>query len=248
MSFKRLQIRYQTARSLPAPYAYFYTLTAHPIASNALQIDLAITYPDRDYIDDDELIAEGFTRDDDFSWKGQLPKAWLDIVTNLVSKTRLQPIDEDTLAEEDDFWDMTIEDGGRPKPGKPANVDDWSYLVQELMQAAYESLGRERPFELTYLNLSSQQGDQEVHLTASFAERTVKVLNRQNRREHAQTLPWATLQQLMRKVYEHEFSPDDALPKRPRHEGRWLNLGSEEWYDISNLRTLTKALQEVCDT
>lgn len=245
MSFKRLQIRYQTARSLPAPYAYFYTLTTHPVASTALQIDLAITYPDRDDIDDDELIAEGFTRDDDFSWSGRLPKAWLDSMTNLIAKTRLQPLDEDSLDDDDDFWDMTIEADGGTKQGMPANADDWHYLIQELVQATYEATGRERPFELIYLNLSSQQGDQEVQLTASFAERTVSILNRQNRRERTQTLPWASLQRIMSKVYEHDFKPEQAQLNRPKRDGHWLNLGSEEWYDVSGLRALTKTLNEL---
>ncbi|MBD2754341.1 hypothetical protein [Spirosoma validum] len=245
MSFKRLQIRFQTARSLPAPYSYFYTLAVQPVANNALQIDLAITYPDRDDIDDDELIAEGYTRDDDFSWSGKLPKAWLDTVANLTAKTRLQPLEEDTLAEDDDFWAMTIEANGNTKQGNPTNADDWQYLIQELIQAAYESIGRERPFELTYLNLNPQQEDYEVHLTASFAERSVNVLIRQNRRERSQTLPWSTLQQLMSRVYEHDFSPDDTQLKRPKRDGRWLNLGGEEWYDVSNLRALTKLFQDL---
>lgn len=245
MSFNRLQIRYQTARSLPAPYAYFYTLAIRPVANNTLQVDLAITYPDRDDIDDDELIAEGYTRDDDFSWSGRLPKAWLDTVVNLVAKTRLQPLEEDTLAEDDDFWDMTIEANGNTKQGHPTNADDWQYLIHELIQASYESINRERPFELTYLSLNPQQGDYEVQLTASFAERSIKTSVRQNRRERSQTLPWSMLQQVMSKVYEQDFSPDDTVFKRPKRDGRWLNLGGEEWYDVSNLRALTKLLQNL---
>lgn len=245
MSFKHLLIRYQTARSLPAPYSYFYTLTAQPVAGNALQVDLAITYPDRDDIDDDELIAEGFTRDDDFSWSGRLPKAWLESVTNLLSQTRLQPLDEDRLGEDDDFWNMTTEVDGSRKQGKPTKADDWQYLVQELMQAAYESIGRERPFELTYLNLTSQKGDQEVHLTASFAERTVHVSRIQNRRERTQTLPWESLQRIMSKVYEHDFASGEAQPRRPKRDGHWLNLGGDEWYDVRDFRTLTNVLNEL---
>ena len=245
MSFNRLQIRYQTARSLPAPYAYFYTLMAQPAASNAIRINLAITYPDRNDIDDDELIAEGFTRDDDFSWSGQLPKAWLETITKLIAKTRLQPLDEDKLAEDDDFWDLTIEASDDSKQGKPANANDWQYLVQELMQAAYESTGRERPFELTYLNLGNQPGDRELRLTGSFAERTVEVQSIQNSRERTQTLPWTTLQQVMRKVYEHDFDPEEAQFNRPKRDGHWLNLGGEEWYDLRQVRALTKLLGEL---
>ena len=246
MSFKSLQIRYQTARSLPAPYAYFYTLTARPVASNGLQVDLAITYPDRDDIDDDELIAEGFTRDDDFSWSGKLPKPWLDTVTNLTGKTRLQPLDEELLGEDDDFWDITLEtDQTGSQQGIPKNADEWHYLVQELMQAAYESIGRERPFELTYIDLSNRQRDAELQLTASFAERTVTLRTREDRREQSRTLPWSTLQKVMSQVYEHDFDPDETQLKRPTRSGQWLNLGTDEWYDVSQFRALTKKLESL---
>ena len=239
MSVKSIQIRYQTARSLPGPYAYFYTLTCKPVASNALQVDLAIIYPDRDDIDDDELIAEGFTRDDDYSWSGRLPRTWLDVVINLINKTRLHPLNEDALGENDDFWDFAIETDGAPlKQGVPKNADDWQYLVQELIQGTYESIGRERPFTLTYVDASSRQGDVELHLTAAFAERTVKLVRIQDRNERTQTLPWSTLQQVMSQVYEHDFPPEDAQLKRPKRDGKWLNLGTEEWYDVSGLRKL----------
>ena len=159
MSFHRLQIRYQTARSLPAPYAYFYTLTAQPTGSGSLQVDLAVTYPDRDDIDDDELIAEGFTREDDLSWSGRLPKPWVDAMTDLSRKTRLQPLDEDALGEDDDFWEITLEaSSNEKKQGVPKNANEWHYTVQELMQAVYERLNREHPFELIYSTIPCQGG------------------------------------------------------------------------------------------
>ena len=244
MSFKNLHIRYQTARSLPAPYAYFYTLGLKPVANNALQVDLAITYPDRDDIDDDELIAEGYTRDDDFSWSGQLPKAWLETVANLAGKTRLHPLNEDELDENDDFWDITIDlEGGGRKQGKPAKPDDWQYTIQELIQAAYEALGRERPFELTYLNLNGRQSNFELRLTASFAKRTVSVVTSEDQKEQTKSLPWSTLQHVMSSVYNHDYDPDEAQLKRPQRDGHWLNLGTEEWYDVSNFPAMTKALK-----
>lgn len=244
MPFKRLQIRYQTARSLPAPYAYFYTLTARPVSGNGLQVDLAITYPDRNDIDDDELIAEGFTRDDDFAWSGELPKAWLETLSNLVNKTQLRPLNEEALDEDDDFWDITVESNQTDsQQGIPKNADEWHYLVQELMQAAYESVGRERPFELTYLYLGQRQPDAELRLTASFTDRSVTLFTREDKREHSRTLPWSSLQKLMSQVYEHDFNPDNTLYKRPNRSGQWLNLGTDEWYDVSRFRMLTKTLE-----
>lgn len=240
MSFSNLRIRYQTARSLPAPYAYFYTLTAKPTGSE-LQTDLAITYPDRDDIDDDELLAEGFTRDDDFSWSGRLPNAWLRAFADVAGKTRLQPLDEEQLGEEDDFWELTL-DGGQP--GKPANADDWQYLIQELIQAAYEADQRERPFELTFLDNSGHGPAHEFVLTASFANRTVVVRDR-SQRSNSRTLPWPTLQRVMSLVYSVDFDPDTTLDRRPKTTGQWLNLGSDDWYNISGFRDLMVMLKNL---
>ncbi len=246
MSFQRLQIRYQTARSLPAPYAYFYTLTAQPVANGEVQIDLAITYPDRDDIDDDELIAEGFTREDDLTWSGRMPKPWAETITSLTRATRLQPLDEEALGEDDDFWEITIEnDNGAKKQGSPPKADDWQYTVQELIQAVYERMNRERPFELTYIDNAAGSATQERRITASFADRSIRLLSLQDRREQSRTLPWSTLQPIMNQVYEHDFNPDEAQQKRPSRSGQWLNLGTEEWYDISKLKSLNRFLTDL---
>ncbi len=238
MSFANLLIRYQTARSLPAPYAYFYTLTAKPVGSD-VQIDLTITYPDRDDIDDDELIAEGFTRDDDFSWSGRLPKAWLRALANIADKTRLQPVDEEQLGEEDDFWEITI-DG--EKTGKPHNADDWQYIVQELIQATYEADNRERPFALTLLHNDGRGAGRELLLTASFAHRTVTI---RDQRDGSRTLPWSTLQRVMSTVYSVDFDPETTLDRRPKTTGQWLNLGTDDWYEVSSFRDLIKLIENL---
>ena len=235
MPFANLKIRYQTARSLPAPYAYFYTLTAK-LTGSEVQIDLAITYPDRDDIDDDELMAEGFTRNDDFSWSGRLPNAWLRAFGDVADKTRLQPVDEEQLGEDDDFWDISL-DGSQA--GKPTNADDWQYLIQELIQATYEADKRERPFELTFLD--SRGPGRELVLTASFVDRTVIIRDRSHR-DGARTLPWSTLQRVMSTVYSVDFDPDTTLDRRPKTTGQWLNLGTDDWYEVGKFQTITKLL------
>lgn len=242
MSFKTLQIRYQTARSLPAPYAFFYTLTLTPLVGE-LGVDLALTYPDRDDIDDDELLADGFTRDDDLTWAGRLPQTWRQTIMTLADKTRLQSVDESLLGEEDEFWDVRIEPANGPaKQGRPEQTDDWQYVVQELIQAIYELAGRERPFDLIYVQVGGPAGPAEVRLTASFANRTVQVLTKQNQQERTRTLPWSTLQHVMSAVYAPDYDPEEAQLRRPKQPGHWLNLGTEEWYDIGTFTEVIKVL------
>lgn len=243
MSFKHLQIRYQTARSLPAPYAYFYTLTARPTANGSLDIDFSITFPDRDDIDDDELMAEGYTRDDDFGWAGRLPNAWQRALTDLVDKTRLRPLVEDDLHEDDPFLELTIAlPNGQQAQGTPrGNVDDWLYLVQELMQAAYEAGGREAAFMLHFLDTDGSS-PLEIDLIASFAERSIQVKRIQKPNEQQKTIPWSRLSSIMEEVYRHDY-PDEPLLKRPRQAGQWLNLGADEWYNISAFKSLITMLR-----
>ncbi len=245
MSLKTLQVRYQTARSLPAPYAYFYTLVLTPLVGE-LGVDLTLTYPDREDMDEEELLADGFTPDDDLTWAGRLPQTWRQTMLTLADKARLKPDDEDQLSEDDEFWSVRIETLNAPtRQGRPQHTDDWQYVVQELIQAIYERAGRERPFELTYLQVSSSAAVQETRLTASFASRTVQVFTRHNQQERTRTLPWATLQRMMSAVYAPDYDPEVAQLKRPKETGHWLNLGTEEWYDIEEFSDVISVLQTV---
>ncbi len=243
MSLKTLQIRYQTARSLPAPYAYFYTLTLTLLVGE-LGVDLALVYHDREDMDEEELLADGFTPDDDLAWTGRLPQAWRQTMLTLADKARLKPVAEDQLSEDDEFWSVRIETPNAPtRQGRPQHTDDWQYVVQELIQAIYERAGRERPFELTYLKIRSSAEVLETRLTASFASRTVQVFTSHNKEERTRTLPWSTLQRVMGAVYAPDYDPEKARPKRPKEAGHWLSLGTDEWYNISDFPDVTSTLQ-----
>ncbi len=244
--FRTLQIRYQSARLLPAPYANFYTLTAQPMATGVVDIDFQITFPDRDELDDDELLAEGYTRDDDFAWKGRLPDTWRTALSQLADQTQLRPFEEDQLDEHDDFFEITLVDGnGANRKGQPRNAEDWAYLAQELIQAAYEAGGREAAFDLHFMDLTDPKGDREVNLSASFAARNVQAELIQGRSERRKTLPWAELHRIMQVIYAVDFDPEMALLKRPRHDGQFLNLGSDEWYDTQPFPQIGRLFREL---
>lgn len=233
-ALKSLQIRYQTALITPAPYAHFYTLSARPAFKEFLHTDFSITYPDREDLDEEDLIGEGFTLNDDFSWSGRLSKDWLNVVESLAIKTRLQPFDEESLPDNEDFFEITLDTtDGNTRKGSPADRDTWTYLLQELMQAIYEVGGKERPFELTYLNRQKNE-ETELKLTASFADRSIKAESAKNRRTRSRSIPWSELQSIMGTVYEVEYEPEEALYEYPDRSGQYLNLGGDEWYDIGD--------------
>ncbi len=242
MSFNTLQIRYQTAAIMPGPFAHFYTLTLTPTPQQTLQTAITIDYPDREELDDEDIIGEGFTLDDNFAWQGTLPQTWLDAVTPLAANPKLKPLHEDELGENDDFFDITLEATGKPEQsGTPVDRDAWQYLAQELIQATYEAAGRELPFELIYLD-NTQVSTGELRLTASFAQRTLTVETRSGNGAPSQSrmLPWGELQRIMSRVYSAEYNPDEALLNRPKQDGRFLNMGNDEWYNISDQPALHK--------
>ncbi|WP_229367841.1 hypothetical protein [Fibrisoma limi] len=244
MPFKNLTIRYQTARSLPAPYAHFYTLSARTAFNEYLQVDFSITYLDRESVDEDELIAEGYTPNDDFSWSGRLGTTWQQAVANLADQTALDPLVEDQLGEDEDFFEMKLETEAGIESGTPRNGDDWTYLAQELIQAAYEAGGREQAFELTFLD-ASREADTELFMRASFVERNVKIDLAQNRRRTSKTLPWSELQRIMGTVYKADYEAHEPLTQRPKRNGQWLNLGGEEWYDVSDETTIVDLFRKL---
>lgn len=243
MSFKNLQLRYQTAAIMPGPFAHFYTLTLSPAAQNTLQTAISIDYPDREELDEEDIIGEGFTLDDNFDWSGRLPQTWLDRVTAQVKKTRLMPFHEDDLGENDDFFELTLETAEeKTSQGQPADRDSWQYLAQELIQATYEAAGREHPFALTYLDLT-QVSNTELRLTASFEKRTLTVETSAG--TQPRPLPWDELQRIMSQVYSADYNPEEAILVRPKQDGRFLNLGNEEWYNISDQPALHKLFRNL---
>ena len=211
---------------MPPPFTHFYTLTAEPLPDGAVGVTYSITYTDRDDLDPDELVAEGFTGDDDFDWRGQLPAVWQAPLADLLGATRLQPLLADKLPDNRDFFELTV--GPDQQSGQPANQSDWQYLAQELIQAIYEAAGRERPFELTYLEVQ-RAATVETRLIASFARREVTLRTG----GQTSTLPWADLQPLMQDVFGVQYLYEEALPKPPKREGQYLNLGDENWFDLS---------------
>lgn len=243
MSFVLLHIRFQSAGMIPAPYTHFYELTARPAAGlTGLQVDFSITYTDREELDEEDLIGEGFTLTDDFAWSGQLGAAWVPVVHKITSDTKLEPFDETRLGEKDDFLEVTIDTGfDDPEVGTPADAESFQYAIQELIQAIYEASGREKPFELSYLSYQ-RSGDSEVHLQAQFATRTVLLITVQNREEQNRTLPWEQLRTLMSVVFAHDYIPGEGTPKPPKRDGHYLDVGGDEWYDIGTFDEVHETL------
>ncbi len=219
-------IRFQTAGVVPAPYANFQTIKLNLISEDDLSLDFSIKYTDREDLDEDEIIDEGFTLDDDFSWKGAVPANWIKEFNAIYSTSKI--IRQREEKEFEDFVEIEIEEDDKRVTVYPVDKERWVYFLQEFMQAILETSGRELPFELTYLDYDAEPKS-EVALKASFADKTFTMS--QNGGPLKQ-LDWGFLQKVMDTVYRAEFIYDNASEKKPTKKGKYLYIGDQLWYEL----------------
>ncbi|GGM92776.1 hypothetical protein GCM10010967_27450 [Dyadobacter beijingensis] len=230
-------IRYQTATVVPAPFAHFYTLKLDIQNADDLRVDFEIIYNDREELTDDEIFDEGFTKEDDYKWKGSLPAVWISEFKEIfVSSKTIRRRDE---SEYEDFIEIELEENGKYVTIYPVDKERWSYFLQEMMQAIFETGGREKPFELTYLDIYSD-GKTTIDLKASFSKKEFTLVKNS---EAPRQLQWEQLQKIMDTVYKAEFVPDNATETRPTKRGKYLTAGDGLWYKMGEavLETTSKS-------
>ncbi len=227
--FRQLTIHFETSAQLPPPYSYQYALTLTPVAE-LLQVDLKLTYTHRDELDADEIEAEGFTDNDDYHWKGELDKVWRGELEKLLAKTRLSG--GIMLDDEQDF--LTLEwQTEKLQRGQPENLSDWHYFAQELLQATFETSGKERAFELHILDVTAQ-GTVEAIVTASFRTRSAQIKRVvDGGKSSLRFYPWQELPHLMEVLYAPNWLTDNAAAQKPKRNGLYFNPGDELWYEYN---------------
>lgn len=220
-------IYFETSAQLPPPYSYRYVLKLKP-SFQFFHADLQLAYTHRDELDADEIEAEGFGENDDYQWRGNLEKVWRDTVEKLLARTQIEAVNE-----WDDDSDMLLlewEQKDKTHKGQPNNLEEWLYLAQELVQAVYETAGRERAFELSVLDIQPQSTVQAT-LTGSFKTRTAQIKQVVNGKSSVKFYPWEQLSPLMEALYAPDWFAEKAQPDKPKRAGLYLNPGDGLWYE-----------------
>ncbi|PWJ59038.1 hypothetical protein CLV98_103411 [Dyadobacter jejuensis] len=218
-------VRFQTAPAIPAPFSHYDSLKLDIRSENDLFIDFSIKYLGREELTEDEIYNEGFTMDDDFSWKGKIPPVWIEEFQDIfVSSKMIRRREENEF---EDFVEIELEEDHKYVTIYPVDRERWAYFLQEFMQAIVEVAGKEKPFELTYMNI----GDEEVSvdLTASFASKSFYIKNSLGREEE---LPWEQLKRILDIIYSAEFLYEEASDSKPRKKGSYLTAGDGLWYQL----------------
>lgn len=219
----------------PPPYSYGYRLTAN-IKEDGIDIDFVLSYTDRDEVDEEEILAEGFTLNDDFSFKGVLPASWK---ASLLS--RLEHASWITGSQENSFLFFRIvsQETKKPLEGYPSDFETWEYFLQEMVQAIFEAGKKERPLEVVYKDITKDRGTQTIFLSGSFLQREAKLTVAAENGQESRTveLPWKNLRKMLKAIYLPDYDPDLAQAQEPKKAGRYLNPGDGLWYELGKAIT-----------
>ncbi len=179
-------------------------------------------YLHREQISTEEILEEGFSENDNYSWHGELPEIWLRVVQQLLSETSTT-----NKKPEDDFQEtylhLEISDGSIDS-GFPENPGDWQYKMEELIQAIYEVSGREKAF---YLGIHDQAKSSRVEIHASFVHRQLEVVTNGSKRSK----DWHFLGEVFLEL-ENMSIPTDGK-ERMSKKGLWLTFDDEAYYKLN---------------
>lgn len=219
-------VRFQSAPVVPAPFSHFYTLELDILSQSEVKVDFSIQYTDRDELDEDDILDEGFTMDDDYSWKGSVPAIWISEFQNIFSSSKI--IRQREEKEFEDFIEIELVEDQKLVTVYPVDKERWNYFLQELMQAIFEASDREKPFELSFLTIEANKSNL-VELRASFADKTFALKKNGG---SAENLNWTQLQKIMDTVYKAEFIEENATEVKPSKDGSYITAGDGLWYQM----------------
>lgn len=223
-----IKISYQTLL-LPPPFAFGYTLDLK-LSEKEVQVNFEMEYLNRDTISEEEILEEGFSNDDDFTWKGTLGKAWVSRMNELNSIEL-----EDTSSHEHIWMHFRIKNGDIEKSGLAMDVDNWDFKIQELIQAIYEKAKRELPLNVKLIH-KSDSGSEEYLVKGQFETLQSTINNK--------SITWSKMQELMEQVFSQDYEPEPS--EKLTKKGLWVDMdGTGEYYFIEKSKNILAILKEI---
>lgn len=237
MNFKNITIEYHYLE-LPAPYTYTKTIKISP-ADSFLALEYSLKYTDREDFTEDELQDEGFSGEDDESWKGNINSNWLATLEQLLD---YKPGEKASSENECNV----LVDGARIETY--GNESKWDYFIQEITQAIYETAEWESPLSIRFCKKDSEADKAPIQqLQISFSKRSALL-------SPSKDIPWEHVQQLLKLYYLQEFKEGENSKKVPNLAGSFTDPSDGFWYNVKHASSslnktqkekLTKAFEDI---
>jgi hypothetical protein len=220
----RLEIDFDSG-VIPPPFSHVYKLKIG-FEKDFLNTQLDLHYTEREELTEDEIFNEGFSLEDDFQYKGELPTVWEAPFKELYSKSKWS--NKKALDEEGGVKVLAKDRHGKIVRTIPSNADEWQYLAQEYIQAIYEVSQKEMPLNIQFYSNTKAEGEFFYDLTVRFSTRKVEVeINGEKK-----FADWEDTKTLLGYVYLPDYDYDQAKEKKPSKHGHYINLGDGFWHEF----------------
>lgn len=209
-----LSIYYTTSFNVPAPYSY--EVSFEFSADGNLKFDM--NYTNRDELTEDEILNEGFTENDDFSWNGKLNTVWEAEIESLLAKTEARNSTRDQ--------EILLKRAG--DKFAPRNYKEWNLLIQDLIQAVFETAGKEKEWQMDLQIIKNGKKDLQK-MTVYFAKREIDFAFGSNIK-----MDWQRAKKFMELIYLGDFDETKSTNQIPEKEGSYLCFDQINWYKLGH--------------
>lgn len=206
----------------PPPYSHVYRL-ALDWSSSDLIVELELHYTDREDLTEDEILDEGFTANDDFSYKGTLDSVWKKVISIEFEKTKWSG----RQLEEGGLTLSAVENGKTGVAKVPANQETWQMLAQDVIQAIYETSNKEAPLTVNYHQVTNEE-IVDCSITMNFSTREAIFVSKNESR----TINWEYAVQLLKLVFSPDYNYDIAQETAGTKRGSYIECGDGYWHEL----------------
>lgn len=220
----RLELEYDSGIT-PPPFSYTFKLRVG-FDKNFVNAQFDIHYTDREEISEEEILNEGFSLDDDYSYVGELPRIWEPPFKALYSQSSWS--NKKTLEPSGGMKVLAKDVHGKIIRAIPNNQEEWQYLAQEFIQAIYEIDKKEAPLRIQYLIVSDSGEKNLYQMTMKFSTRSIDFRVNGSPRE----ISWDAPKKLLPNIYLPDYDYDQAKDSEPTQPGTYLDSGDGFWHEF----------------
>ena len=238
-SYSKISFEYNTG-SIPPPFCHRYKIEISNTSPDKYLVDLNLEYYDRDEISVEEIFEEGFSFDDDYSWKGNLPLVWGQEIENKLKIANWKK--KSPRRDDDSEFTIRLVQQNQSKVLQPATIRVWEIFVHEIIQAIFELSKKEAPLQIGFLAGSSDNQSQKIDLTYSFANRVILLDSPQKGNS---SMDWEEGQKLLKYIFSFDYLPENSFDKIPKKQSNYISPGNGLWYELTpnenaNKETITQ--------
>jgi hypothetical protein len=207
---------------IPPPYSHVFRLSLD-WSKGDLYVELDLHYTDREDLTQDEILDEGFTQNDDYSYKGLLNSIWIKNIKAEFEKSKWSG----KSLEEGGISINPVENGKETKAKIPANQEEWQLTAQDLIQAIYETTKKEVPLTVHYRQVDNETS-RNSSITIHFSTREVLFdLDGKSR-----AINWEYAIQLMKLIFTPDYNYEIAKTESGKKRGAYIECGDGYWHEL----------------